>query len=184
MPPRPHSGARLKRDNRVDEKRSVFFELNEVAWSRNIAVIYAWVRMTDFLVGVWDDIVFQSNGPLGQPNTCVFCGREGLNSENAYELGTFLADGDCFRDHFVDTQATRFLEANTYRPSVIVITADLPGSIDNLALDLAWGIGAHYWWSQRPGAPSRGLQEAVQSYGRKLANRIAEKRRLRVENWP
>ena len=78
---RPHSGSRLKRDNHLDEKRGVFFELNELAWSRNIAVIYAWVRMKDFLVGVWDDIIFQSNGPLGQPNTCVFCGREGLNSE-------------------------------------------------------------------------------------------------------
>jgi hypothetical protein len=140
--------------------------------------------MTDFLVGVWDDIVFQSNGPLGQPNTCVFCGRDGLHNANAYELGTFLADGECFRDNFVDTQGTSFLEANTYRPSVILITAELPGSIDNLALELAWGIGMHYWWSQRPAAPSRWLQKAAESYDRKLANRIAEKRRMRAANWP
>lgn len=74
MPPKPHSGAQLKRDNRLDGKRSVFFELKEVARSRNIAVIYACVRMKDFLVGAGDDIIFQSNGFLGQPNTCASVG--------------------------------------------------------------------------------------------------------------
>jgi hypothetical protein len=101
-------------------------------------VIYAWGRMTNFLVGVWDDMVFQCNGPLGQPNTCVFCGRDGLNRENAYGLGVFLADGESLRDNFVDAQGTSFLEANTCRPSVILITAERQGSIDNLALELAW----------------------------------------------
>jgi hypothetical protein len=78
----------LKWDDHEREKMRVFLRLNEIAWSRNIAVIYVWDRMKDFLVGVWDDMIIQSNGPLGKPNTCVFCGKDGLTSENAYEQGT------------------------------------------------------------------------------------------------
>jgi len=171
---------RVRWDHHELEKQKVFFELNEVAWSRNIAVIYAWVRMRDLLVGVWDDILFQSNGPSGKSNTCVFCGRDGLNNENAYELGKFLADGECFRDYLIDAQGTTFLAANAHRPGVIVVTSDLPGSIENLILKLAWGIGMHFWLSQRPSASFDWRHKAAESYARKLISRIAERRPVKA----
>jgi hypothetical protein len=169
---------KLNLDRHESEKRAVFFRLNELASTRNIAVIYAWVRMTDFLVGIWDDILFQSNGPDAKPNVCVFCGQGGLNPQNAYELGKFLADGECFRDHFVDMQGTCFFEPNDYRPAVILVMSDTPSSIEDVIWKLAWGIGAHEARLRCPSAPPNVLEKAASSYARKLVRSLTEENHM------
>lgn len=135
--------------------------------------------MTDFLAGVWDDIVFQFNGPDAKPNVCVFCGQSELNPQNAYELGKFLADGECFRDHFVDMQGTCFLEPNDYRPTTILVTSDMPTSIENTIWQLAWGIGMHHSWLTCPSAPYKSREKAAWIYARKLVRSLTEENEMR-----
>jgi hypothetical protein len=166
-------------DRHEEEKRALFIRLNELAWARNVAVIHAWVRMTDYVAGVWDDILFQSNGPDAKPNVCVFCGQGGLNPENAWELGKFLADDECFRNHFVDLQGTCFLEPKDYRPTVILVLSYLPGSVENMIWELAWGIGIHDSQLKCPSAPPKAREKAAWIYARKLVRSLTEEDQLR-----
>ena len=173
------SKVELRREAYMSEKRRVFLRLNEVAWSRNIAIIYAWQRATDFLVEKWDHFSFQSNGPLGKPETCVFCGQGGLGRERAHELGSFLADEDCFSEIFIRKRSSRFLRAKDFRPNVLLIVEPVPGSIDNVIFELAFGIGFERYSLQHPKASYERTVTAAESSARKLVQSLAGDKQVR-----
>lgn len=168
-------------DDHEREKMRVFSRLNEIARSRNIAVLYASDRMEDFLVEVWDNVIIQSNGPPDKPNTCVFCGKDVLTSENAYELGSLLVHGDCFHEFFIDGVGGCFLESNHYRPVVMIIRVNLEGAIDNAVLELACGVGIEFWFSQQPVAPHDWKRGEGESYRKKLVAQTAQEQRKTKE---
>ena|ERR1700730_12760929 len=145
MHPKAYSQAIVRKDPREDWKRRIFQDLNAMAKSNDIAVIYQLielVRQRDPSVSVQDGFQFQSRGPTGTPGVCVFCGKKLRNSKDFIHLGKFVSDPWCYYD-FKQALGVCYLESAGYRPPVIIVQIPFPGSIDNAILDLAWGLAAH-----------------------------------------
>ncbi len=97
MSPRESVERMVFRDCCEKDKHRIFQKLNQLARSRNIAVILHWMGMKDPAGNVRNDMRFQSNGPRGQAETCVFCGKR-VRAGDWQRLGHFVSDREYFRD--------------------------------------------------------------------------------------
>ena len=164
---------RLVADGKADRKVRLFTHLTRLAVSSDIALILEWWRLRDPLNGIWE-VQCQSLGPPGTPCACVFCGRNLLSAKSVRELGQFRAHRKCVDDAFENWEEVCFLPPNSYRPAVVFVTSTCPGSIDNVNMRVAWGIGMHSWLLRRPSASLESLDREAQSYGMALVSRFLE----------
>jgi hypothetical protein len=72
-------------------KRRIFQRLNELARTKDIAVTYPWAQQKDPATNCYDS-VYQSTGPEGLPDTCLFCGWGHKSGKDFVPMGTFVAD--------------------------------------------------------------------------------------------
>lgn len=131
----------VKRDSCNWLKRSVFRRLNVIARSKQIAVIFQVMGQEDPSTNRYE-CRYKSIGPAGLPDMCLFCGWGTKDPKDFVHLGQFVADDTCHRD-FLEGLGVTFLERRSYRPDVIIIPIDFPGSLDEAILDLAWGLAFH-----------------------------------------
>jgi hypothetical protein len=164
-------------DCREDVKVRLFAQLTRLAVSRDIALIFTWLRITDPLRGYWE-VDYQSFGFPEGPNACVFCGGNPPNGEGDKELGQLQVHRDCIDDAIENGERPSFLPPNSYRPAVIFLEGTCPGSIDNAIVRMAWGIGMHFWLTRRPTAPFKWLDTEARSYGKELVSSILEGREV------
>jgi hypothetical protein len=165
-------------DSKEDDKHRIFRKLNQLARSRNIAVILHWMGRKDPAGNVWNDMRFQSNGRRGQAETCVFCGKR-LRAGDWHRLGHFVSDGECFRANFVDSGCVSFLPRKGFRPAVIIVPAYVPGSLDNVILDLAWALGCYRSTVGHPYATPAWVHERARSFAERLVGKLE-----RTCRWP
>lgn len=156
-------------------KQLVFQSLNQLARSRNIAVILLWIGKEDHSEVCWDNMRFQSNGPSGLSNTCVFCGKTRLAKDDRVSFGHFVSDEECFRSSFVESLGIYYLPAQLYRPAVIIVPLHVPGSIDNAVLDLAWGLAMYQVSLKCSSGRRTWLEERVHLFAERLVRKL-EKR--------
>jgi len=156
-------------DYSEDHKVQVFSRLNQLAKSRRISILYVWRTMQDYRE--YDDLYFQSSGATGQVNTCVFCGKWPLSAD-PIKLGAFSCDGDCFYEMFIEQSGHNFLDPTGYRPSVIVVDASVPGSLDNVILGLAWGLGVYRRSLRRPNAQQQWVDTSAEDFAVRLVRRV------------
>ncbi|MBZ5544866.1 MAG: hypothetical protein LAO07_14495 [Acidobacteriia bacterium] len=144
MRPTEQPKKRFGWDADEDEKISVFFRLNELARKRNVAVLYIYRTTTDYGGKGSADLQFHYDGPKPASGICLFCGKQTVEPDDCDDLGGFVLHDDCYDETVNDWGMDFYLEQGPYRPAVIVIVAWWPGSIDNLLMGLAWGLGVNY----------------------------------------
>ncbi|MFY9585378.1 MAG: hypothetical protein WAR21_12905 [Candidatus Acidiferrales bacterium] len=165
-------------DSREGDKHKIFGKLNQLARSRNIAVILHWMGMKDPAGNVWNDMRFHSNGPRGQAETCVFCGKR-LRAGDWQRLGHFVSDRECFRDNFVDSGGVYFLPKTGFRPAVIIVPSCVPGSLDDVILDLAWALACYRTSVRHPYVARVWLHDRADSFAERLVRKLE-----RTCRWP
>jgi hypothetical protein len=133
----------VQRDSFEWLKRKVFQKLNELARSKDIAVIFQVMKQEDPVTDPFTPY-YQSIGPTGDPDMCLFCGCCCTNSEGYFQMGGFVADPQCHYDMNQPGSGTTFLERDDHRPDVIIMTVWYPGALDDAILDLAWGLAATF----------------------------------------
>ena len=165
------------RDSEEADAHRIFRKLNQLARSRKIAVILHWMGKRDPAGNVWNDMRFQSSGPPGQAETCVFCGKR-LRHGEWHRLGYFVSDGECFRDNFVDSGGVNFLPRAGFRPAVIIVPSFVPGSLDNVILNFAWALACYRSSVRRPNAEPTWLHERAGSFAERLVRKLERTCRL------
>ncbi len=160
------------RDSDEHMKQVLFEKLNQLAGSRGIALIFLWMSKEDHSKVWWNDMRFQSNGPSGLSNTCVFCGKTRLAKDDRVSLGHFVSDEECFRSSFVESLGVYYLPAQLYRPAVIIVPLHGPGSIDNAVLDLAWGLAMDRVSLMRPSDRRTWLEKRAHLFADRLVRKL------------
>ena len=164
----------VQRDSDEHMKQVLFEKLNQLAGSRGIALIFVWMSKEEHSKVWWNDMRFQSNGPSGLSNTCVFCGKIKLAKEDRVSLGHFVSDEECFRSSFVESLGVYYLPAQLYRPAVIIVPLHVPGSLDNAVLDLAWGLAMYRVSLKRPSDRRTWLEERAHLFADRLVRKLAK----------
>ncbi len=160
------------RDSYERIKQILFEKLNQLAGSRGIALIFLWMSKEDHSKVWWNDMRFQSNGPSGFSNICVFCGKTRLAKDDRVSLGHFVSDEECFRSSFVESLGVYYLPAQLYRPAVIVVPLHVPGSLDNAILDLAWGLAMYRVSLMRPSDRRNWLEKRAHLFADRLVRKL------------
>ncbi len=153
-------------------KHFLFEKLNQLARTRNIAVIFLWMSKSDHSGLCWDDMRFQSNGPSGLSNTCVFCGKIKLAKDDRVGLGHFVSDEECFRCNFVESMGVYYLPPQLYRPAVVVVPIHVPGSLDKAILGLAWGLAMYRVSLKRSSDRRTWLEERAHLFADRLVRKL------------
>ena len=134
-------------------------------------MVLHWMGMKDPAGNVWNDMRFQSNGRRGQAETCVFCGKR-LRPGDWHRLGRFVSDGECFRNNFVDSGGVGFLPRTGYRPAMIIVPAYVPGSLDNVILDLAWALAFYRSSVDRPHVAPPWIYQRADLFAERLVRKL------------
>lgn len=169
-------------DAEEDQKRWVFERVNELARKRNVAVLYIYSTMTDYGGGGWTDLQLHYDGPKPTPDMCLFCGKPTVEGDHGDDSGGFVIHHDCYDESVNDWGMDFYLKAGPHRPAVIVIVGYFPGSIDNLIMGVAWGLGVHYLVYQRHLPSSEEASETANVFARRLVRQIQMPRILRMVN--
>jgi hypothetical protein len=171
------------RDSREDSKRHIFQNLNELAKSNEIAIIYQLyelVSQIDRTVSAQDNWQYQSRGLTGITDLCLFCGWGMTNSKDFIHLGEFVSDPWCYYE-FMQAIGVSYLESADYRPPVIIVPIHFPGSIDNAIFDLAWGIAAHRLSSRRYSISPVRLKKETETQAARLVRKLEAQLTLSAE---
>jgi hypothetical protein len=171
MRPKVNSQAIVRPDPNESLKRRIFQRLNELARSKDIAVIFHMMQQKDPATKSYESH-YQSTGPTGSPDVCLFCGLGLKNPNDFVRLGEFVADPWCNYDFKQDGLGVTFLDRDDHRPDLIIVTIWLPGSLDNAILDLAWGLAAHGISSRRYSISPARLKRETDTRAVKLVREI------------
>lgn len=182
MEPRKQVKKRFAWDDEEDQKLWVFMRLNELARKRSVAVLYIYRTMTDYAGRVWNDIQFSYGGPSPTPDTCLFCGKPTVDADDRDDLGGFVLHDDCFDERVNDWHVDFYLEPEPHRPAVIVLERNFPGSLDNVIMGIAWGLGVHYLVHRRHLPSSEEAIETADVFARRLVRQIQMPRIVRRVN--
>lgn len=160
-------------DKHEGRKLQIFDILCQLAKDRGISIIHVWRTREDY--GEVDDLIFQSSGPIGDPNTCVFCG-ESLFGHHPIKIGEFSCDGGCYLESLIEVQGfTYLLHLTEHRPPIIVVDASMPGSLNNIVFRLAYGLGFYRRSLRRPTADSSWLATTAEDFAWRLVSWIEKK---------
>ena len=182
MGPRKPVKKRFAWDDEEDQKLWVFMRLNELARKRNVAVLYIYRTMTDYAGRGWSDLQLHYDGPSPTPDMCLFCGKPTVEADDRDDLGGFVLHDDCFDERVNDWGRDFYLEAGPHRPAAIVVVGNFPGSLDNLMMGVAWGLGVHYLVHRRHIPSSEEAIKTADVFARRLVRQIQMPRIMRRVN--
>jgi hypothetical protein len=169
-------------DTEEDHKLWVFMRLNQLARKRNVGVLYIFRTTTDYAGGGGGDLQLHYDGPSPTPGICLFCGKPTVEPDDCDDLGGFVLHDDCYDETVNDWGGDFYLEAGPHRPAVIVVVGNLPGSLDNLIMGVAWGLGVHYLVHRRHLPSSEEAMDTADVFARRLVRQILMPRIVRRVN--
>ncbi len=81
--------------------------------------------------------------------------------------------------NFVDSGGVRFIPRTGFRPTVIIVPACVPGSLDDVILDLAWALGFYRSSVDRPHVAPASVHERADCCAERLVRKLERSCR-----WP